>query len=373
MKKKVGILTQPLVNNYGGILQAYALTQILYKLDYIPEIINREFDQKRFFKIKSLIKKLILNKRSWNKIIQDISINTLQFVYDNIPSTKKTYYSRNIHKTAHNKYWAIIVGSDQVWRPKYSPCITNYFLDFCQTDSLKKIAYSASLGVSNWEFDTKETATCSNLIKKFDAISVRENSAIKLCQDYLNVSAVQTLDPTLLLDKEHYINLVYSYNEPPINGDIMCYVLDKTADKENIIYHITNQMQFTSFTVMPKKSIYDNYDNYDENNHFEYEYPKLTRWLRGFIDAKFVITDSFHGCVFAIIFNKPFIAIGNKERGLTRFTSLLQMFGLEDRLIFNVNDLNESILSYRFDWDKINSIKEKLQIQSINFLQESLK
>ena len=90
-------------------------------------------------------------------------------------------------------------------------------------------------------------------------------------------------------------------------------------------------------------------------------YPSVTKWLRAFVDADFVITDSFHGCVFSIIFNKPFVAIGNKGRGLARFESLLKMFGLEDRL-------NSSQLTTEIDWESVNGKLNSYREISKNFI-----
>ncbi|WP_010136856.1 polysaccharide pyruvyl transferase family protein [Ochrovirga pacifica] len=97
-------------------------------------------------------------------------------------------------------------------------------------------------------------------------------------------------------------------------------------------------------------------------------FPTVTSWIRGFVDAKFAIVDSFHGCVFAIIFNKPFIAFGNKERGLTRFTSLLKLFKLEDRLILNSDDLTVEVMNATIDWKIVNRILKENKTVSEEYL-----
>ena len=101
-------------------------------------------------------------------------------------------------------------------------------------------------------------------------------------------------------------------------------------------------------------------------------FPSVTKWLRAFMDAEMVITDSFHGCVFSIIFNKPFWVVGNKERGQARFSSLLSLFKLEDRLI-SVDDIESINWNTPIDWDSINNTKKEWQDLSLSFLTENLK
>ena len=110
--------------------------------------------------------------------------------------------------TQTNQFDAIIVGSDQVWRPLYNSNIEDYFIGFDEYGDFKRIAYAASFGISSWEFDVNQTQKCSSLLKKFNAVSVREFSGADLCSNYFNVRAKVVLDPTLLLNKYDYIHLI---------------------------------------------------------------------------------------------------------------------------------------------------------------------
>jgi len=103
-------------------------------------------------------------------------------------------------------------------------------------------------------------------------------------------------------------------------------------------------------------------------------YPSVEQWLKGFETAKFILTDSFHAVVFAIIFNKPFLCIGNKERGLSRLNSLLEMFGMQNRMIYGKKDLTGILLHdiYKIDYQTINSKKETLKQISLDFLKQNL-
>ena len=102
-------------------------------------------------------------------------------------------------------------------------------------------------------------------------------------------------------------------------------------------------------------------------------YPTVTSWLKGFDDAKYVVTDSFHGCAFAILFNKPFIVYGNKERGMSRFNSLLKLFDLEDRLVYSVNEISDNKIYQEIDWGRVNMKIDEYRNISNSFIVETLK
>ncbi|KIZ32651.1 hypothetical protein OO18_29565, partial [Raoultella ornithinolytica] len=107
-------------------------------------------------------------------------------------------------------------------------------------------------------------------------------------------------------------------------------------------------------------------------NIVDYQYPSVETWLKSFADAEFIVTDSFHGTVFSILFNKPFIALCNKERGAARFTSLLQMFNLESRLVTDCNDVDDDTLFSAIDYEHVNEILSQLRVQSFKFIERAL-
>lgn len=161
-----------------------------------------------------------------------------------------------------------------------------------------------------------------------------------------------------------YMILFKNLNLPENNG-IYTYVLDRDDKKNSIITAIENKLDLTSFFCQPKTSIL----NPKSFNIEDYVYPKVEEWIKGFYDAKFVVTDSFHGTIFSIIFNKPFVAIVNKERGASRFESLLNLLGLQDRLVYNndkkiINELIETPIDYKEVNDRLIKLKES----SLNFL-----
>ena len=223
---KIAILTQPLKSNYGGLLQAYALQKSLSKLGHDATTVNRFFLPKTKLKVlENFIKRVLLVYIKGRKDIEVFPLqpskkeqeimatNTSAFIKNNIALTKTISSTVELEEMIE-EYDAFVVGSDQVWRPKYSPSIYNYFLDFIEKDNpkkVKKLSYAASFGVDSWEFTPEETSKCSSLIKNFDAVSVREDSGVALCKTYLGATATHVLDPTLLLSKEDYLKLIEKY------------------------------------------------------------------------------------------------------------------------------------------------------------------
>lgn len=376
---RIGILTLPLANNYGGILQAYALQTVLQNQGHTVVILKRENDYKcpsLYRKIRTCIVsfvKIILCKQQAKPILSienqaKVNNYTQYFINHYLNMTQPLYSTNSIKKESLKLgIEAFVVGSDQVWRPEYSPLISNFYLDFDKHGCVK-IAYAASFGVDNWEYSNEQTLICSKCAQKFRAISVREKTGIDLCKSNLHVDAKLVLDPTLLLDKEDYIKLVKNEKDECSKGDFFCYILDNNYKKSQIEKVISQRLGLKPFHTMPSLKATD--FNCEENLE-ACTYPPVTAWLRSFMDAKLVLTDSFHGCVFSIIFNKNFWIIGNKNRGLARFHSLLELFGLEDRLV-DESKLEKIDWDKTIDWDKVNSKKNELRHISFDFLKKNL-
>lgn len=377
-QKKIAILTQPLKSNYGGIIQNYALQKVL-KNNYF-NVITVDRDYPEFSKIKltlSFYKRKILSflKNNNNvvlskKNLKEILSNSTNFIETNINRTSKIRNEKALTDVFDtNHFDAVIVGSDQVWRPMYSPNIYNYYLDFLiDNKNIKKIAYAASFGTEQWEYDKDQTQYCKELVEEFDLVTVREKSALKLVENNFNVKAHFVLDPTLLLSKEDYNDLIYYEKSLINNKGIYTYVLDRNSDKNNLISNIEEILDKKSFFCQPKFSTNQPISKTIE----DYKYPKVEQWLKGFNDADFIITDSFHGTVFSIIYNKPFIAIANKERGASRFESLLEELGLLDRLVYSNTEVTEELIKRKIDFDSVNSKIKMLKEQSLQLLLSSI-
>lgn len=376
MGLKIGILTLQLHDNYGGILQAYALKTALEQMGHQVSIINRKKNLTGIvFKIKQLINS-ILGRGKNNKLElseeekEIISRNTKYFIDTYIKDiTEPIYSTRDLKKTT-KEFEAFIVGSDQVWRPRYSPCIENYFLNFVNNPTTIGLSYAASFGVSNWEFTKSQTKRCRENIHKFKAIAVRENSGVDLCAKYFGVNGTHVLDPTMLIDTNEYVELINQENEQSVNGDLLYYVLDTNNAKEELVRKIAKVNRYKTFSVTRKGGFIER----PIQNIEDFVYPKVTYWLNGFKEAKFIVTDSFHGTVFSILFNKPFLVIPNSKRGRARFDSLLEMFQLESRLVDDLIGFSCEKLADLppIDWGNVNAIlKEKRKISS-NFLRSNL-
>lgn len=375
---KIGILTLKLGTNYGGILQAYALQTVLQRLGHNPVILQRHNVDLYKISLASAIHycKLAIVRLMGTPIyipkkqsLETIKRNTELFVnkYFNLsPYLRSTKELREY--TKKEGFEAYVVGSDQVWRPRYSPCLSNYYLDFISEQDVKRIAYAASFGVDEWEYPHRHEKKCVPLAKQFDAISVREKSGIYLCRKYLRMEAIHVLDPTLLLSKDDYVKLVNDINEPKKDGTLFCYVLDDSNEMNSVITFVSKSTGYKPFYTMAKRKL--NKEN--ERHHLEdCVFPRVTEWLRSFMDAEMVVTDSFHGCVFSIIFNKPFWVVGNKSRGMARFDSLLSMFELQNRMI-SADNISKIDLKMPIDWNAVEEKKKKLIENSMNFLNQNL-
>jgi len=371
MSKKIGILTQPLHDNYGGLLQAYALKTVLEQQGNNVEIINRRRDTESFkFKLKEIVKRILGRPHKLiltSKQKQLISKNTKYFSNKYIKDiTKPIINSEGLKKIAAN-FDYFVVGSDQVWRPSYSPQISNYYLDFLNGNTPKGVAYAASFGVDTWEYNQDQTTKCKNSIHKFKAISVREDSGVKLCKQHLDTDAIHVVDPTMLLNKQDYLALVNKENEPIIEAELMHYVLDSNKQKEALITKVAGLYDYKIFTCHQKEKV----SRESLKNIEDCIFPKVATWLNGFNSAKYIITDSFHGTVFSILFNKPFLVVANNKRGKARFESLLKMFNLNERLVDNVESINVENLK-PINWDEVNSILQDQKKFALDFLKCNL-
>ena len=371
---RIAILTLHLHTNYGGILQAYALQTILKNLGYDSVILDKPKFKLPIWKmpfayLKRILKKTLTNNPNCSILIERAYQKQYEIESQHIQKFINKYlniqYLNSLSSSKAKKYDIYIVGSDQVWRPEYFKMgfgnIKNAYLDFLGNKNVKRIAYAASFGVSEWTYTKKETNKCRSLLNKFYAISIREDSGIVLCKQHLHKEAEHTLDPTLLLDKKDYIKLIT--NRQTQKGNLLVYFLNNTKEKTQFVHFITQKKQYTPFyTHFPT--------GYQELPIEKRIQPPVESWLQGFDDAEFVITDSFHACVFSILFNKPFYVIGNESRGLTRITSLLKQFGLEDRLIKDTSPI--PFPNDKIDWEDVNNRLANLRKKSYDFLTKSL-
>lgn len=377
---KIGILTQPLHTNYGGIMQNWALQQVLKRMGHKPVCINRQHTCPPLTPINFLRNVLSLLKYSFLHLflgqkqyricapwIRDYNIWTPRYAdsefVKEIDKTSLIFGNEHLLKiVAKAKFDAFIVGSDQVWRQEYSPRIETYFLDFlADNDPRPRIAYAASFGTLKLDIDSDKIQNCRRMLQCFDAVSVRERGGMSIVRNDLDRTQVeQVLDPTLLLDADTY-RAIIKPTDLRTNPYIAAYILDDEVGKDAILSDIacSKGLPVCRMKCVPESGK---------------PMPTVSQWLSNFANANFVVTDSFHGCAFSIIFNKPFVAIANAGRGADRFISLLEPLDLSTRLVHSVDEFRicHDTLMQPIDYTNVNLKLNVLKANSLNFLRNAL-
>ena len=227
-----------------------------------------------------------------------------------------------------------------------------YFLGFTGDSDILRIAYAPSVALDKWPYNENETAKLRKLIKKFSAVSVREESSVKLVKDNLRVDAQWVLDPTMLLKKEDYIDVCKNV---PKGGKpfVFAYILDMTNEKREMIENVASQNGCIIQYLTAEKVK---------------EGDTIEKWLANFRDAQYIITDSYHGTVFSLIFQKEFYCFYNTKRGNARMDSLKCICGLDGRFQNEMVELMRDEIDYTFIDNKI----DRMRKTSENFLIKSL-
>lgn len=366
---KIAILTQPICNNYGGILQNYALQTLLERRGHTITTLNYPvvggYSGSPIRHLLSICKRAI-HKLAGHPEIVWVDLATESRKQIELAHLQKTFLDKYLHlfeieepitweQIEDFNFDAFVVGSDQVWRPRYNRGhLANLFLDFAEGKNVKRIAYAASFGTDVWEFDASQTVQCANLVRKFDVISVREKSGVALCKNYLGVDATHVLDPTLMLDADYYLSLC-SGKEHPYGDYIAVYTLDYTKPKMALLNDVSRQLNCPLHLI---------------GRFTKAGYPSIESWIEGIAHAKYVITDSFHGTVFSTIFQKQFVTLGNAARGNSRFASLFATLGLSKQRQCNDAEAIVRLLKEDIDYNNINKVKAEKQTISTQFLEK---
>lgn len=378
---KIGILTQPMHHNYGGIIQNWALQQVLRRMGHRPEMIFFRYNlsapslRTRLGRCldfgKCLVRRCLRGDKSVHLVnpfqryynpYERLPYIDVPFVDSAISKTERLFSEKALRKAVgRGGYDAFIVGSDQVWHQEYSPRIKSFFLDFLpEYDRRRRIAYAASFGVGKGYIDEEKMPVCRRLLQRFDAVSVRENEGVEIVRHHFNRQQVEkVLDPTLLLGAADY-EAVVEPSDRHADPHIATYILDPDDEKTAIVDEVAGSRQ------LPVNAL--------ELSADFAAMPPISQWIATIATARFVVTDSFHGCVFSIIFGKPFIAIANPERGLDRFRSLLEPLGLEDRLVYDFKDfaLRKDQLLTPPDFVEVHRRLDDLRAHSLKFLTDAL-
>lgn len=297
---KIGILTHPFALNYGGILQAFALKIIIEQSGHTVIHLNRKENRNHIKLIYDWFRNRI-------KPLPERIIPSQNFIDNNFILTKPIY-SDSQFRTICNKYHfnKIIVGSDQVWNPVFvSTRGWSYFLPLKK--NISRMSYAASFGVNKWEYNKEQTKIIKKQLLKFDSITVRESSAVDLL-NAIGINSSLVLDPTLL----HTANFYNRISSPRTHGDnyVFTYWLGEVNKIKDFLKEYSQSNKQDNIFVSLR----------------EYEsLCPLPEWISNIKYSNAVITDSFHGLVFALLYHKPFIIFKNESGGWGRITSLLNL------------------------------------------------
>lgn len=374
---KIGIVTFWTSNgNYGQLLQCWALQQQLKLMGHSPFLIcyhhpfisSKQYVKRiiKYLLVYPAIRNILQKRRQHNKnklrnfdLFRRNNIIKSDVLYSSIKDLRENPPTADCYMTGSDQGWAQIINREEN---------KAYFLDFGDVNK-KRIAYAPSFAMD--KYPQKYQLELRRLLSNYNYVSVREESGVRICEN-LGICAVKALDPTLLLNKEYYINhlnikknqsssiFVYSLNVE--NKDELRWgEIKKYADSKGVDYFVTiGDGLFRANEVFGDDVIYD--------------YCSIEKWLENIYNAYAVITTSFHGVVFSIIMEKPFVFVplkGRKERFNDRILDLLKEIGLQNRIL-SENTSFDNILSNDINWKMIKERIDKIRSKSISYLKSSL-
>ena len=365
---KIGIITFYQFYNYGALLQAYALEQFVKGLDkdFEVELINFKntqngsilgipFDKIRnlpqFF--KSIVAKLVDIPF---KLPKKINFDRFRKKFMNIAYKKYRKYDQL--KNNPPQYDVYICGSDQIWNPEIQPkAKPAFFLKFVSDKSVKKISYAASIGVS--QIEDKYLDEYKDFLSSIDNISVREQTGVKALQNLTTKEIARNIDPTLLLTDKEWSEI--SANIKVKEKYILVYMLGYKKEVVDLVNHISHELNLKVVHFGPYKT----YEN--EIGRFHCKGPDV--FVSLFQNAEFVVTNSFHGTAFSIVFNKKFYSVISSKVG-SRISDLLGILGLEDRIVGSINDIGDP--NRDIYYERVMEILEHEKSKSKSYLLEAI-
>lgn len=368
---KIGILTYQYAMNYGALLQAYALKSYLESLKHEVEILNYDtsylYNQQRSLKSKIISRawSVVRNGLGGRKKNKKFELFRNDFLKLKSPVLTSGACLKEYLK--NKEFDAFIVGSDQVWNPEINGNDFTYYLEFVSDEI--KISYAASFGVSS--LDEKITNQIVELVSTFNAVSVREKTGLNILKDLRNKAEV-VLDPVFLPNIETWNTLADIKKVAP-EKYLLCYVMpgDKVLEKK-IEKLAEEYKKITGNTVVfLGRKEYKRFKN--DGKDFVSADP--IEFVNLFKNADQIITNSFHGTAFSIIFNKSFYSLVNtqisgKRQLSSRVIDLLEELRLNMRLI----DVMETCdFSLEVEYETVNATLKKMKEHSRIFLIDALK
>lgn len=385
--KKVGIVSCYFNNNYGSMLQAYATEKFLDNNDisnetininnnidfkngkkkyYLSQILNFKFIKAKFGMIKLKIYKKINKKLGKNIAIRTKKYNEFKNEF-NLSRSNSNY--ADLTELAKEKYSNIIVGSDQLWLPVN--VVADYYTLNWVPDNINKISYSTSFGFSN--ISNKYYDLYKKFLKRINHLSTREESGIKIIKDITGIDGKLVCDPTMLLTREEWEKEATQgkiYNEKYI----FCYFLGKNIEHRKFVERLKEK---TGYKIVSLNHA-DEYVKYSDKfcDYAPYDIGPR-EWINLLKNAEYICTDSFHGTVFSILFNKEFFDFrryNNKSVISTnsRIDSLLDVAGIDKSRICTGNEDAEEVLKNKINYDEVNEKIDKFREESKEWLLNSL-
>ena len=378
--KDVAILTKYYKNyNYGGMLQGYALHKVVQNLGYSCDIISYNVGENKNPVYSNLLQqcKQYGIKSASGKVIEKCT-GKMKFLIKDILDIRRQKFDEFMNETNSNtevfndsnltrlndEYKYFISGSDQVWNPN---AVRLLYLQGFVDDTKTRIAYEASFGRDNLsEFEANKMIP---YIKKFNYLGIREKTGTELLKKYIDNHIETVLDPTMLLTQNEWDSVS---SKQIVNEDYaIFYFFSNSYNVRKKSEEFCKKNNLKMVLIPYAKQEYNFYDSKGESIRINDIGPK--EFVSMIKYAKYVFTDSFHGAVFSIIYNKPFVVFERNKKGHvsmnSRLYDLLDTFELKDRLINdyeNLNDVGE------IDYSYVNIILDKEKNKSLSFLKKSL-
>lgn len=372
---KIGVITfWQTKNNYGQILQCFALQRVLVNWGHSPFLIRYTHSEIKFknlrSKMKDLISKVFVRKEKTTKNIQmnDDVRNFISFKSRNLIFSNNIYHSIKELRRNPPEADIYITGSDQVWSKSLAfDENRTFFLDF-GSNKTKRISYAASFAMDR--YDPKYTTILKKLLSKFNRISTREQNGVEICSS-ININATKVLDPTMLLTAVDYIN--YFKLKKCDSKMIFIYSLNISSPSE-IHWSEIKALSIEDglhIKITPSSGYFTCSDIFGNE---DYDYATIPHWLENIANAKLVVTTSFHGIVFCILFHTPFVYVpleGIWAKGNSRAIDLLTSLSLIDRCLYRDSCLSE-ISKKEIDWSFVDEKLFEMRKNSLMFLKQAI-
>jgi hypothetical protein len=361
---RIGIFTYHFSDNFGAGLQAYGLRTWLQSQGVFAEFVNyhpshvESGGKFRFSVRKSALKgnlktaflwvmrlkKQVFGDDKQKELFSEFQRNTLGVKGPKLASREEV---AGFLASPEGQFDMLICGSDQIWAPSAQFGIDPvYYLDFGQsTPEVKRVAYAPSFGRASLEDSVKQEAT--KYLSKFDALSGREKSGVALIERLSGKEVAWVPDPTILLGD--FTQFVDRHGDTVSEDQIFCYAL-----RTSVGIREAAELASSCYNV-PISSPFNPHRRWREIGATIYPSPE--QWVAHLAKSRCVVTNSFHGTVFSILFRKPFITVQlpGARAGLNeRSRSLLSALGLEDRLVDGADaDKVQKLLDAPIDWEAV--------------------